>query len=318
MTLKSIKNAAVMRILSSLPRGVRRKIVNDAIARKSISYKQLCEIAKNFNVVAFSVKGDYGVIQNTTEDRVMTPYYAETGHWGALVKSLLSDYFGPAGGTYFDVGANIGLTTIPIATNPKVTCISLEPSPQNFAYLQKNVAANCPNGNVHAKQIAAFDKPSTLEFELNPENTGDNRIRLGTDIDLMGEGKWRTVSIQALPLDEIAGTVTMPIAVKIDVQGAEPFVVKGGRKTLASAGLLILEFSPYSMARMGADPEEIFQCLQNDFAVMNYVIGEDGKPDATVSAAEGVAQLREMAAKHVDNIYFWVDVIARKPQAKAS
>lgn len=317
MAQKSIKQAAVEQIILSLPQRIRRKIVNSEIARKEIDYSQLCEIAKNYNVVAFSISGDYGAIQNTIEDKVISPRYAATGHWGALVNSLLSEYFGPAGGTYFDVGANIGLTTIPAAANPNVTCIALEPAPRSFEYLQKNVAANCPHGNVHVKQVAAFDRPSTLEFELSRENLGDNRVRLGTSLDLMGEGKWKTISVQALPLDDIAGTATGPVAVKIDVQGAEPFVIKGGRKTLAAAGLLIMEFSPYSMARMGADAEEIFQCLESDFAVVNLVMGEEEKPDELVTAAQAVSRLREMAVSHVDDPYFYLDVIARKSVGQA-
>jgi hypothetical protein len=42
------------------------------------------------------------------------------------------------------------------------------------------------------------------------------------------EHKLATIDVEAIPLDEIVGTLNGPLAVKIDTEGAEPFVVLGG------------------------------------------------------------------------------------------
>jgi hypothetical protein len=56
-----------------------------------------------------------------------------------------------------------------------------------------------------------------------------------------------------------------PIAAKIDVQGAEPFVIAGGRNTLSRASLLSLEFWPYSMRRMCGDIGAVIAFLAEHF-----------------------------------------------------
>jgi hypothetical protein len=66
-----------------------------------------------------------------------------------------------------------------------------------------------------------------------------------------------------------------PLAVKIDTRGSESFVINGGRKTLAQAELLILEFWPYGVARMGGNVEDIISCLQN-FATVTIAEDEGG------------------------------------------
>jgi hypothetical protein len=39
----------------------------------------------------------------------------------------------------------------------------------------------------------------------------------------------RTVEVPAVPLDDFLDRVAEPLAVKIDTQGAEPFIISGGQ-----------------------------------------------------------------------------------------
>jgi hypothetical protein len=48
------------------------------------------------------------------------------------------------------------------------------------------------------------------------------------------------------------------LAAKIDTQGAEPFVIEGGQQTLSQASIIVLEFSPYHITRLGSDPQILF------------------------------------------------------------
>ena len=98
-------------------------------------------------------------------------------------------------------------------------------------------------------QLAAFSERKKLQFELSPYNLGDHRIKL-TDADGRdNEQKRRTIEVDAVALDDLITPKSMPIAVKIDAQGAEPFIIAGGAKLLASADLLIMEIWPYGIAR---------------------------------------------------------------------
>jgi hypothetical protein len=47
---------------------------------------------------------------------------------------------------------------------------------------------------------------------------------MGEKTGWYGEERRVTIGVEAMPLDELAGNLTGSLAVKIDTQGAEPFV----------------------------------------------------------------------------------------------
>ena len=120
--------------------------------------------------------------------------------------TLTAFFAAHGGGDYIDVGANIGLTTIPVAQNPNVECLALEPEPSNFSYLTVNVAANCPHLNVTIKRLAAFSERRTLPFEIAVNNLGDHRIRLKDHPGQWNEQLRQTIEVEAVPLDDVAPT----------------------------------------------------------------------------------------------------------------
>ena len=78
--------------------------------------------------------------------------------WAPQLQSLLRTCF-KSGGTFIDVGANIGLTLVPVASNRSVRCYGFEPEPLNFSYLARNVAANCKFDNVTLYSAGRCDPP---------------------------------------------------------------------------------------------------------------------------------------------------------------
>ncbi|MGI8425732.1 MAG: FkbM family methyltransferase [Actinomycetota bacterium] len=235
----------------------------------------LMRLAAEVNVVAFSVQGRYGILQGSAKDMAILRAYAETGVWAELTVGLIRNYFKESGGVYIDVGANIGVTVIPMAQNPLVNCLALEPEPANYQYLITNIGANCAHGNVEAKQMAAFSRRGTMSFEVSPTNMGDNRLGMSEKVGALGEEQWRSMSVETVPLDEIALRNEMPLVVKIDAQGAEPHVVEGGKETISRADLVVIEFWPYGMARMGADQKWLRKFFRNHFDYMCIANGEN-------------------------------------------
>jgi hypothetical protein len=65
--------------------------------------------------------------------------YARTGTFAPAVTEALQSFFAPAGGTYLDIGANIGLMTVPFACDKRVHCSAFEPEPVNFDFPRRNV-----------------------------------------------------------------------------------------------------------------------------------------------------------------------------------
>jgi FkbM family methyltransferase len=256
-------------------------------------------------VVEVAANGDRGVVASSAADTLVIVGYAQTGTCEPGVTEELKSFFAIAGGSYFDIGANIGLTTIPFASDPRIRCIAFEPEPINFGLLQRNVARNAPGSSVALHQVALFHKRTTLSLALAEGNIGDHRLTIA------GVPGRRTVKVPAVPLDDFIDDATPPLAVKIDTQGAEPYVIAGGPKVLSQAGLLVMEFCPHLMRQLGGDPEIPISLVSNFQSVAVMRRGKAETP-CYISAADGVQAMRDMlrTARETDEDY--LDIIARR------
>jgi hypothetical protein len=79
---------------------------------------------------------------------------------------------------------------------------------------------------------------------------------------------------------------------------------------LARVGLLILEFWPYGIARMKADPEVILDVLESQFATVALGVDEGAALSAPATALEATRQLRELMTTKAHDPYFYVDIVA--------
>ena len=102
---------------------------------------------------------------------------------------------------------------------------------------------------VRVHHAAVFDRDTEIAFELASRHSGDHRIRVGAPSRSLQENRRPTIRVAAKRLDDVVTEIRGPLGVKIDTQGAEPFVIRGGARVVTSADLVALEFWPYSMAR---------------------------------------------------------------------
>jgi FkbM family methyltransferase len=313
--IKRVLKSAIRRVskgvVASLPQ-VGKEAVLEQMCDDFGRFAVIMRCAQQCNVIALKVSGSYGVIQSAPDDDTILTQYAKTGTWAERTNNLFRSFFADRGGNYIDIGANIGLTTIPVAQNPRVRCLAIEPEPQNFANLCVNIAENCPNKNVEVQRLAMFVRRQRLSFELSSWNLGDHRLRIGEKTGQYGEERRTTIDVEALPLDEIAGNLNGPLAVKIDTQGAEPFVVSGGKETLGRAGLVISEFWPYGMSRLGANFEDLIEFLRDQFSTLAVATREEATVLPPRPSAEVCEELSAFVAAHTNNPLMYLDVIARR------
>jgi FkbM family methyltransferase len=267
------------------------------------------DIARKVGLTGFVAEGDAGVIRGALDDDAALARYARDGVWSPRQSSLFKELFAGCGGTYLDIGANIGLTVIPIAQIPRVDCYAFEPEPINFRHLSENVSVNCPAGNVRLMNLALCDRNTSVPFEIAVRHSGDHRISMtNTDGDLNEQHRSR-ICVSARRLDDIVSDMVEPIAAKIDVQGAEPLIIAGGQKTLSRAKLLSLEFWPYSMRRMGADIDTMLDFLTTHFQEGSLSAGDKDEPPQWQPIGSAVALLREFVKRAKGD---YLDVTVRK------
>ncbi len=187
-----------------------------------------------------------------------------TGEWEPGEQAIIQQYL-IAGDTFVDVGAHIGYCSLKAATligaNGRV--IAIEANPETVRKLRDNVAASAANVTVEA--AACSDSETTLEFFTGSQsNSGSGSISKDN------AGSWgvpgAVYSVQARPLDAIleAAKVSKVDVVKIDVEGAELKVLKGGQSTLAKYHpVLLIELEEQYLNSMGTSSTEVKEFLQS-------------------------------------------------------
>ncbi|WP_084251831.1 FkbM family methyltransferase [Bradyrhizobium sp. AT1] len=244
-------------------------------------------LAKYYKMDAVVVRGTNGAIEGDPRDEGVFRRYATEGEWsGRLLDMVKSRMKRSATGTYIDIGANIGLTTIPLARNSSWSFFAFEPDPANFLRLRLNLLRNSIE-NVCARNVAMSNANGKLILRRSPTNFGD--FRLDSNVQPIGmnwandkydEAKWDKIEVQTRTLDDSFKELALagPLIMKIDTQGAEPLIVGGGRQTLSRADLVIMEFWPYGIARQGVDPIAFIDVLAGLFGSVTAISAVEGDP----------------------------------------
>jgi FkbM family methyltransferase len=157
-------------------------------------------------------------------------------------------------GTYIDIGANIGLLSVPVlARRPEVKVISIEASPTTLSFLKATRDASPHRDRWSIVGSAVGEAAgSTTFWAARPENGAFDGLK---NTGRGGEG--RTVVVDVLPLDDIwrsAGSPKVSV-VKVDVEGGETGVMRGSRALIERDGpAFVIEWSRANLPAYGIEP----------------------------------------------------------------
>lgn len=151
--MKTFVKSLLCRSVAALPLRAQKLILAE-LARNVENFEAAGDMARRMGFTGFVADGDAGTIRGAVDDNSVLVKYAREHSWAPRERSLFKELFAERGGTYLDIGANIGLTVIPIAQMPQVECFAFEPEPNNFRYLSENIAVNCHNNNVRLLNLA--------------------------------------------------------------------------------------------------------------------------------------------------------------------
>lgn len=130
------------------------------------------------------------------------------------------------GGIMIDVGANVGYFSLLWASaNSRNKCIAFEASPRNVTMITENIRRNNLEDQITLYPLAAGKTAGTLEFELGtPEQTGWGGFASSKTA--------ASISVDVVRVDEIV-TGSEPIELlKVDVEGADTWVLMGCERLL--------------------------------------------------------------------------------------
>lgn len=141
------------------------------------------------------------------------------------------------GENFLDVGANVGMYTIWAAKSKAVNVYAFEPESQNFAILNKNIFLNQLDKHVVAYCVALTDSVGFSKLYLSNFIAGSSCHNYDEQINYQNEPMHASFAQGCVgtSIDQLVSAKVIPIPnhIKIDVDGIEPKVIAGAKKTLS-------------------------------------------------------------------------------------
>jgi len=151
------------------------------------------------------------------------------------------------GSEFWDVGANVGLYSCYAAKRKLCNVYAIEPSVFNLEFLARNIFANELQERVTIVPIAMSDFTGANTLNMTTTEWGGALSSFGEDFGWDGNKldtvfQFRTLG---LPLDTALdlGLIAKPDYIKIDVDGIEHLILRGGTKALSSARSVLIEIN---------------------------------------------------------------------------
>jgi FkbM family methyltransferase len=216
-----------------------------ARARSREARDEFLDLASRFTPFVAADCGDATFIVSTSGEKVGRSLFCARGRGEMttlgrsvrVIQRLLGK--GAAAGTFLDVGANIGTSTITaLRSHPFSSAVACEPHPDNVRLLRLNAIVNDLDDVVEAVPVAVSNAPGTARLAVSRVNSGSHRV---VTADVPGT----TIEVEQVTLDGLAErNVITPAEVGlvwIDVQGHEGHVLAGAKSLVTRGTPIVME-----------------------------------------------------------------------------
>lgn len=144
---------------------------------------------------------------------------------------------------FWDVGANVGIYSMYAAVIKQVQVYAFEPEAANYRVLNENIRVNRVIDLVKAYCIAISDRHTFDHLRLSKIETASSGHQITNLIRQPAEPAFIQGCV-TYTLDQLCEYIPKPTQLKIDVDGVEPLVIKGGlQKVLPNLRSMMIELN---------------------------------------------------------------------------
>jgi FkbM family methyltransferase len=161
----------------------------------------------------------------------------------------------PAGAVLWDIGANVGMYAVYAAAARRCRVYAFEPSVFNLELLARNAFLNSVNDRLTLVPLALSDARGTSAFKMSSTEWGGALSTFHHGIDQNGgildsRFEYQTVG---LSMDDAVDRLGLPQPrfVKVDVDGIEHFILRGGGSVLPSVDSVLIEINDNFVEQAG-------------------------------------------------------------------
>jgi FkbM family methyltransferase len=199
------------------------------------------------------------------------------------------------GSAFVDVGAHIGTATLAAMADGRFARgVAVEPEPGNFRLLRVNLLLNDLAERVTALRAAASDADGELSLRTNPELHGGHKVTAASpDPDRVSP----VIAVEAVSLESACRRAALAPAdvglVKVDGQGHEPEILRGGGRLWEAGVPVLVEYWPGQLEKTGRLEE--FEAFLAERFERIYDLGSAGRAGDVPALASADAPSRRPA-----------------------
>lgn len=190
---------------------------------------------------------DSFVLWTPKNDASLTPCLRRDGYWESWITSWFTRHV-QEGDFVVDVGANVGYFTMLFErlTGEDGRVVAYECNPELVGLLNMTKVSN--DANFVVEPVALSDRRGVVDLTFPGEYTGSASIVASFDPKW---GETRSIKVATYTLDEEFDGMDTPQCIKIDAEGAEEMILRGGKELLArhDAPVLVLEYTPEAYSK---------------------------------------------------------------------
>ena len=136
----------------------------------------------------------------------------------------------------WDIGANVGVYSLYAALRSNVRVLAFEPGAASYWALNRNIEQNGMDDRITALPVALCADTKIDMLNMASTEPGGSKHGFGVKVDQLDnviDVKFRQGAI-GFSLDDFVRLFSLPLPthLKIDVDGLEPHILRGGRNTL--------------------------------------------------------------------------------------
>jgi FkbM family methyltransferase len=151
----------------------------------------------------------------------------------------------PESAVLWDVGANIGLYSVYAAKKRNCKVWAFEPSVFNLELLARNIYANKLTDQICIVPIALSDQMGSSQMRMTTTEWGGALSTFGQEFGWDGEAIRKVFEFRTMGMSMedavMKMAIPMPDYIKMDVDGLEHFILKGGLNVLKSIKGILIE-----------------------------------------------------------------------------
>lgn len=191
-------------------------------------------------------------------DRGIAPHLIMDGFWETWLTQYLASIVKP-GDVCVDIGANFGYYSILLAalSGSSGRVIAIEPNPAIAKLLRLTAGVNSPG--FETEEVAVSYKKGKIKLLVPEDSFGDASILRRADRLIQPKAGYKVTTDTLDAVLRNKGIEKVDI-IKIDAEGAEPWVFEGMQQTIMqNPGLqIVMEYSPYLYENARAFTEYLF------------------------------------------------------------